>query len=163
LVFGGRVAVDIRGHDHGEPRMVEPPPVYAPPVEEHGELSKLGETLRQTMSEHVGIVRTGSGLSHARSSLEALESDFLDLCPRVTAYPAGAFVDLVKVNEVRNMLLVAQLVVGAAIRRTESRGAHFRLDHPECDPAWAQRQVLATADLLVDDSASGRRPAASLP
>jgi L-aspartate oxidase len=162
LVFGQRVAADIRSHDHGEARMVEPPTVYAPPADAFGTLSGIREILRQTMSEHVGIVRTGSGLSHARSALEALESDFLDLCPRTVAYPAGGFAELAKVNETRNMLLVAQLVVGAAIRRTESRGAHFRLDHPESDSAWAQRQMLTMADLLADDLASAPRPAASL-
>ncbi len=163
LVFGRRVAADIHDHDHGEVRMVEPPTVYAPPANAAAVLAKVGDALRQTMSEHVGIVRTGEGLSHARSALEALEADFLDLCPRVAAYPADGFADLARVNEVGNMLIVAQLVVDAAIRRTESRGAHFRLDHPEPDPAWAQRQSFTVADFVADDLAHGSRPAASLP
>ncbi|MFO1152213.1 MAG: L-aspartate oxidase [Rhodospirillales bacterium] len=163
LVFGQRVAVDIRGHDHGEVRMVEPPAVYAPGANANEALAKIGKALRQTMSEHVGIVRTGGGLSHARLALEALEADFLDLCPRSTAYPEGDFADLAKANEVRNMLLVAQLVVGAAIRRTESRGAHFRLDYPESDTDWAHRLVLGMADLMADEATSDPRPAASAP
>jgi L-aspartate oxidase len=163
LVFGRRVAADIAGHDHGEGRMVEPPPVHAPPANAALVLAWIKDALRQTMSEHVGIVRTGEGLSHARLSLEALEADFLGLCPRRAPYPPGRFADLVTVNEMRNMLLVAQLVVGAAVRRTESRGAHFRLDHPESDAGWAQRQSLTIADFMADDSASGPRPAASLP
>ncbi len=163
LVFGQRVAADIHRHDQGEARMVEPPPVYAPPAGEKAALTGITQSLRQTMSEHVGIVRTGGGLSHARSALEALETDFLDLCLRSDPDPAADFGGVVRVNEIRNMLLVAQLIVGAAIRRTESRGAHFRLDHPEAVASWAQRQTLAIGDLLVDDLASGPRPAASLP
>ena len=163
LVFGQRVAADIRSHDHGEVRMVEPPAVHAPPADRAAALTGLGEALRQTMSEHVGIVRTGAGLSHARSALDALEADFLDLCPRVPAYPLAEYPDVVRVGELRNMLFVAQLVVGAAVRRTESRGAHFRLDHPETDPAWAQRQSLTAADFMADDAALSPRPVASIP
>jgi L-aspartate oxidase len=44
-------------------------------------------------------------------------------------------------------------MTGAAERRTESRGGHYRVDHPDSDPAWQVRQavdrngwwVLATA------------------
>jgi L-aspartate oxidase len=42
----------------------------------------------------------------------------------------------------RAATLVAWLMTGAAARRTESRGGHFRVDHPEPDPAWAVRQVV---------------------
>ena len=37
------------------------------------------------------------------------------------------------------MHLVSSMVVRAAMRRTESRGAHYRLDHPEPNPAEASR------------------------
>ena len=39
----------------------------------------------------------------------------------------------------RNAVLVATLVLEAALRRTESRGAHFRTDFPNLDPTQAQR------------------------
>ena len=35
--------------------------------------------------------------------------------------------------------LVASAIVAAATLRTESRGAHHRLDHPHTDPAWVRR------------------------
>ena len=49
--------------------------------------------------------------------------------------------------EVQNMLTTAQMIAVAALRRTESRGAHQRLDFPETDPAWAKHSSLTIAGL----------------
>ncbi len=42
----------------------------------------------------------------------------------------------------RAATLVAWLMAGAADRRRESRGGHYRVDHPEPDPAWRVRQAV---------------------
>ncbi|HLF12139.1 MAG TPA: L-aspartate oxidase, partial [Gammaproteobacteria bacterium] len=42
----------------------------------------------------------------------------------------------------RNSLLVAGLIATAALRRTESRGAHWRADHPAADPTQASRSYV---------------------
>jgi L-aspartate oxidase len=46
------------------------------------------------------------------------------------------------------MITTARLITGAALMRTESRGAHFRSDFPEADLAQARRSVftLRTAE-----------------
>jgi L-aspartate oxidase len=44
--------------------------------------------------------------------------------------------------ETANMLTVAQLIVSAALAREESRGAHYRTDFPEANPALAGRHTL---------------------
>jgi succinate dehydrogenase/fumarate reductase flavoprotein subunit len=47
--------------------------------------------------------------------------------------------------DLRNMRLVAECVVRAAVARTESRGAHQREDHPESSPAWQAHLALRMA------------------
>jgi aspartate oxidase len=80
------------------------------------------------MWEKAGLVRTGDGLREALAGLEGL----------ARAIPAGA-------GETRNVATVARLVATAALARPESRGAHFRADHPLADPAWRRRILLTRA------------------
>ncbi len=78
--------------------------------------------LRRSMWQHVGIVRTRSGLETAAAELDALEAEF-ETSPS-TRRPGGAAL------EFRNMLTVAQLVTRSARERHESRGLHFNADYP---------------------------------
>jgi L-aspartate oxidase len=55
--------------------------------------------------------------------------------------------------ETTNVHQVATALVHAATARTESRGGHFRADHPDRDPAWERRVTLA----LDDDGALAPR------
>jgi aspartate oxidase len=80
------------------------------------------------MWEKVGLVRTAEGLREALAALDTL----------ARTIPAGA-------AEARSRATVARLVATAALARPESRGAHFRADHPLADPAW-RRRILLTAE-----------------
>lgn len=162
LVFGQRVAADIREHDHGEGRMADAPGLFVAPAAIEP-LAAIESTMRQTMSAHVGIVRDGDGLTRALAALRALETRFNAQCPAAAGYTPAGFDALVRAGAVRNMLLVAQLVVSAALRRTESRGAHCRLDYPEADHTWVRRQVQTLADLAPEATEVVPRPAISAP
>lgn len=83
---------------------------------------RAAATVRALMWEHVGLVRDAGGLAHAISELERLEAF------------AGA--------SDRNMLLVARLIAAAALARTESRGGHWRADHPHADPRQQCRRFV---------------------
>ncbi len=84
--------------------------------------------LRQTMSTHVGVIRSREGLVRALDMLVRLEREAQNL-------PA-----------LRNMATTALLVTAAALRREESRGGHYRSDFPQTDPALAQRTFITLAD-----------------
>jgi L-aspartate oxidase len=122
LVFGARVAHDVLSRpwpdDHSK---VEVPsesldlPVVAGPVVEE---------LRQVMWDRAGVIRTGDGLWQARSTL-------IDMEPVLRRTISG-----------RNAADLALLVVMAALRRSESRGGHFRADYPEPDPKQAMRALV---------------------
>ena len=51
--------------------------------------------------------------------------------------------------EVQNMLTAAYLIAESAIRRTETRGVHYREDFPSTDPIWARHQRLRRSEFQL--------------
>jgi succinate dehydrogenase / fumarate reductase, flavoprotein subunit len=103
----------------------------------------LHEHLRATMQTLVGIFRIESDLEGALAQITELQARLRNVSatgPR--SFNPGA--DLV--IELRNMLIVAEAVTRAAQTRTESRGAHSRLDYPSTDPAWEHLNVVVCRD-----------------
>ncbi len=106
----------------------------AAPFERRGEApDRLHAELQATMSSLVGIFRTESDLSAAIARLEGYKERWRTLAvtgPR--RFNPGW--DLV--FELRNMLAVSEAIARSALERTESRGAHSRLDHAGMEPQW---------------------------
>ena len=76
------------------------------------------EKLKELMWENFGIFRTEKSLDKALEKITTMKNNFsLENCASIQDY------------EYLNMLTVAKLIVSAAIKRKESRGAHFRLDY----------------------------------
>jgi succinate dehydrogenase / fumarate reductase flavoprotein subunit len=112
----------------------------------------LHEQLRATMQSLVGIFRLEADLDEAMARINELKVRWQNISaegPR--SFNPGA--DLV--FELRNMLVVAEAVTRAAQARTESRGAHSRIDYPETDKAWEHLNVVVRPDgdeMRVDTS-----------
>jgi L-aspartate oxidase len=89
------------------------------------DLADIRNSLRALMWRQVGVERTGANLAEA---LEAVEGWCRYVLPRQFADPTGW--------QLQNMLEVAQLMIRGAVAREESRGVHFRSDHPEAADQW---------------------------
>jgi L-aspartate oxidase len=159
LVFGQRVADDIR--KAGWTTVPASEPGWAVPLARAlpaAEAEQIRRELRALMATHVGIVRCEEGLQTAAAGLAALRSRFDALQAKALRDGPAEFEALRRSGELGNMLTVARLVTVAALRRTESRGAHFRSDYPEPRPEWQRRQELTLADLEVAAPRAAGRP-----
>jgi L-aspartate oxidase len=79
--------------------------------------------LTGTMSARVGALRSGTGLAEAAERLAALGE-------RTIAVPG------VPGWETTDLLTVATAITAAAAAREETRGCHWREDHPEAEEDW---------------------------
>lgn len=81
------------------------------------------DELKRAMWDYVGIVRSSKRLDRAASRLKNLYKEIND-------YYWNSQVDR-ELLELRNLVVVAQLIVEAAAQRKESRGLHYTIDYPE--------------------------------
>ncbi|MDQ8994479.1 L-aspartate oxidase [Acinetobacter soli] len=81
------------------------------------------DELRSTMWNYVGIVRTTKRLQRALHRIEMLKSE-------ITEYYQDYRVSK-NLIELRNLVLVSEMIVRCAMQRKESRGLHYTLDYPE--------------------------------
>jgi succinate dehydrogenase / fumarate reductase, flavoprotein subunit len=92
--------------------------------------------LQKVMQSLVGIFRTAEDLKKAFAELEQLK-----------ARAAKASVEGSRLfnpgwhlaGELQSMLTVSEAVALSALARTESRGAHSRIDYPNYDPLWEKK------------------------
>ncbi|WIX93217.1 FAD-dependent oxidoreductase [Amycolatopsis sp. DG1A-15b] len=129
----------------------------------------LQRTLRNTMTEHAGVVRDETGLRAGLTELDELESRMRD----VGVHPDTAgFQDLAHAFDLKAAVLAARATLESALERRETRGCHNRADHPELDeslrvnlvwsgPGRVEREELPPipeeiASLMCEVSAAGK-------
>jgi len=116
----------------------------APLERPHGEDPyRIQADLQATMQTLVGIFRTESDLDEAIGRIAELRRRWSAI--RVgggRVFNPGWNL----VTELRNLIIVSESIVRRARLRTESRGAHSRLDYPTADPKWATVNCFTVRD-----------------
>ncbi|WP_243290684.1 L-aspartate oxidase [Bacillus sp. FJAT-47783] len=90
--------------------------------------------IQSIMTTYVGIERTETGLKHALSFFEQFVSE-------PTFFTNNVNVFTKKEVEIVNMLTIGWLMTKSALKRTESRGGHFRCDYPTENEVWRQQRI----------------------
>lgn len=98
--------------------------------------------MQNIMTDKVGIFRRGEDLHAAVEELQQLLERSRNIAVRYKA--EGANPELATAYRTQKMLKVALAIAHGAATRTESRGAHFREDHPRRNDAEWLKRTLAT-------------------
>ncbi|MFI3242707.1 MAG: L-aspartate oxidase [Akkermansia sp.] len=91
------------------------------------------DEIRRTMTDYVSIVRTDHRLQRAATRLRNINREINEYYWGYRLTP--------EILDLRNLALTASLIVDCAIRRQESRGLHYTLDHPDKLPT-AQDNII---------------------
>ena len=119
------------------------------------DITDVKSSLRSLMWRNVGIEREGDRLAETREIIGFWTRYVMDktftptpalLASTLTAATAGW--------EIQNMLTVCALITAGAYTRTESRGVHYRLDHPQRDDAHWRLHLLWKRPMENADAAA---------
>ncbi|SDP02748.1 L-aspartate oxidase [Lentzea jiangxiensis] len=92
----------------------------------------LQRSLRDTMTEHAGVVRDEAGLRKGLAELDELE----ERIRHVGVHPdLAGFGDLAHAFDLKSSAISARATLECALERRETRGCHNRSDFPDLDPA----------------------------
>jgi succinate dehydrogenase / fumarate reductase flavoprotein subunit len=100
---------------------------------------KIQQELQGMMQDLVGIVREEAEMRRALDALQALKAQAERA--GVTGhreYNNGWHTAL----DLGNLLVVSEAITLSALERKESRGGHFRADHPDKDPAFGSFNIV---------------------
>ncbi len=142
LAFGARAGIDAARAARAEQNFKFPLTLQhkiAPSLKTELDITDVKSSLRSVMWRNVGIERRGDRLVETREIIAFWCRYVMDKTFDPAAIGAGA---AVAGWELQNMLTACFLITTAAYTRTESRGAHHRMDYAARDDAHWRLHLL---------------------
>ncbi|UPL14770.1 L-aspartate oxidase [Microbacterium galbinum] len=103
----------------------------------------LQRAIRNTMTEHAGVVRSEEGLRQGLAELDLIDGRMED----IGIHPdIAGFQDLAHAFDLKASALAARATMEAALERRETRGCHNRSDFPDTDPTLQVNLVWSPRD-----------------
>jgi len=112
----------------------------------------LQRAIRNTMTEHAGVVRDEDGLLAGLAELDAIEARIA----QVGVHPdIAGFQDLAHAFDLKSAALAARATLQAALERRETRGCHNRSDYPDLDPSLQVNLVWSADGTITREDIPG--------
>lgn len=127
LTTAHNAAAQIKSHWADYKLITKNPKPWSHPQESNDDemivITHMWEEVRQLMWNYMGIVRSDKRLARAQHRLKNILAEVKEYYSNMKIHP--------DILELRNIATVADLSVECALRRQESRGIHYNLDHLE--------------------------------
>ncbi|MBI2682079.1 MAG: L-aspartate oxidase [Acidobacteriales bacterium] len=129
LVYGARAGRRMRASANAPRRSGPAEPRPLPPLGNAMSPDQMIQTVKNIMARNAGVTRTGEGLKEALCLIDTLANRL----PKPNSRISG---------EAFNLQQVAWLIIKSALKREESRGAHYRTDFPRHDGQFKKHSLV---------------------
>ncbi|HBY81028.1 MAG TPA: succinate dehydrogenase/fumarate reductase flavoprotein subunit, partial [Cyanobacteria bacterium UBA11148] len=104
-------------------------------------IGQLRQAFQDCMTQHCGVFRTAESMENGLKELQDLKQQY----QQIYLDDKGSCwnTELVEALELRNLMVVGEIILLSALNRKESRGAHCREDYPQRDDTNFLKHTLA--------------------
>jgi succinate dehydrogenase / fumarate reductase flavoprotein subunit len=105
-------------------------------------IAEVRQSFQDCMTDYCGVFRSEALMQEGLQKLQALQQQYgqIFLDDKGTCWNT----ELIEALELRNLIIVGEMILSSALHRQESRGAHFREDYPQREDAQFLRHTMAT-------------------